>query len=146
MYKLIIRRLQSNEYGTFGKAYLHKGNDCIDFFYTLEPSGEPTSKSGLNRPIPFGTYNARFRYSPKFSPKLNGLKLPILSNDEVSEERFILIHQGNYKKDTQGCILLGICLMGDVDSYTAISNSKVAIQKLCKLLNNSDFIVEVVDE
>lgn len=145
MYKLIIRRLQSNEYGTFGKAYLHKDKECVEFFYTLEPCGEPTSKSGLNRPIPFGTYNARFRYSPKFSRKLNGLKLPILSNGEVDEQRFILIHQGNFKRDTQGCILLGTGVMGD-DTYTGVCNSKVAIQKLCKLLNENDFIVEIVDE
>lgn len=143
MYKLVIKRFEKNEHGTFGKAYLHKDKECLDFFYTLEPCGEPTSESGLNRPIPFGTYNARFRYSPKFSPKLNGLKLPILSNDEVSEQRLILIHQGNYKKDTQGCILLGTGVMGD---YVGISNSKVAIQNLCKLLDSNDFIVEIVDE
>lgn len=143
MYKLIIRRFEKNEHGTFAKAYLHKDNECLEFFYTLEPSDEATSKSGLNRPIPTGIYNARFRYSPKFSPYLNGLKLPILSNDEVGKERFILIHQGNYKKDTQGCILLG---EGVIDDYIGISNSKIAIIKFCKLLNNSDFIVEIIDE
>lgn len=146
MYKLVIERFEKNEHGTFSKAYLYKNDELIcDKFKTLAPIGEPTYQSNLNKPIPKDIYNARWRYSPKFSKSLKGIKLPILSNEFLNENRFILIHQGNYKHNTKGCILLGLNPIVADDIFLGISSSINAINYLHQLTDENDFVVEVVD-
>lgn len=98
--------------GTFG---------ILDFdglrFHTLEPV----------RPIiPKGHYLLTFTYSPRFSSKspydkYNGV--PLING--VKGHEGIRIHIGNYKSDTQGCILVGT-------SYddTMIYNSRTAYKNL----------------
>lgn len=49
--------------------------------------------------IPTGTYQGRKHNSPKFGETIHILNVPDRSE--------ILIHKGNYNKDTLGCILLG---------------------------------------
>lgn len=147
MYKLVIKRFEKNEHGTFSKAYLYKNNELVcDNFKTLAPAGEPTYQSGLNRPIPNDTYKARWRYSPKFSTRLN-MPFPILSNERLSESRCILIHNGSYPKHTLGCELLAYdFIVNENDELVGVRNSIVAIKDLYKTIGESDFIVEIVDE
>lgn len=146
MYKLVIERFEKNEHGTFSKAYLYKNDELIcDKFKTLAPIGEPTYQSNLNKPIPKDIYNARWRYSPKFSPKLN-MPFPILSNERLSESRCILIHNGSEVKHTQGCELLAYdFIINENDELVGVRNSIVAIKDLYKMINKNDFVVEVVD-
>lgn len=146
MYKLVIKRFEKNENGTFSKAYLYKDKECLKMFYTLEPIGEATYEPNLNRPIPASLYKARWRYSPKFSKSLKGIKLPILSNEFLNENRFILIHQGNYKHNTKGCILLGLNPIVADDIFLGISSSINAINYLHQLTDENDFVVEIIDE
>lgn len=54
--------------------------------------------------IPYGRYKLVYRYSPRFSPKY-GVWMPALT--DVNHFEGILIHPGNTKKDTEGCILVG---------------------------------------
>jgi RHS repeat-associated protein len=67
--------------------------------YILEPAGPSTTKSGLDKRIPAGTYNLIRNTGTK-----NGLRL---YNDQVPKSRAILIHSGNYPGDTEGCLLPG---------------------------------------
>lgn len=67
--------------------------------------------------IPEGTYQARWRESPKF-----GFTWEL---QDVPERTYILMHVANYPKDVQGCIGLGTTLMGD---KIAVGNSRVAIK------------------
>lgn len=62
---------------------------------SLEPS-----LSALHPAIPVGCYPIELRYSHKF-----GCYMPFLSG--VPRRVGIMIHSGNYPKDTNGCILLG---------------------------------------
>jgi hypothetical protein len=50
--------------------------------------------------IPTGTYNVTSYFSPK-----NNRNVPLLNN--VPGFEYVEIHQGNYPKDTDGCLLLG---------------------------------------
>lgn len=97
-------RCRVSPYGTFGKLYINDRFEC----FTLEPVKTLFSKGA----IPVGTYNMTLKVkSPKFrnrwpySSKLIGGCLPRLL--DVPNFDGILIHIGNFVKDTKGCILVG---------------------------------------
>lgn len=86
--------------------------------YVLERPGPDSMISHLNKRIPEGTYNLDWHQSRRFAKYK---EVPILSNDLVSKDRFILIHPGNNPKDSQGC-LLPARAMGD-GKITLVSDS-----------------------
>lgn len=49
-----------------------------------------------------GSYRLEFTYSPKFKREL-----PLVYNSEFPASRSFRIHQGNWMKDSRGCILVG---------------------------------------
>lgn len=64
----------------------------------------------LERPevqIPLGSYEIEIRYSPRFKRPL-----PHLLN--VPHRSDILIHSGNWPRDTEGCLLVGQILGTDM--------------------------------
>ncbi|MFA5670398.1 MAG: DUF5675 family protein, partial [Balneolaceae bacterium] len=69
--------------------------------YFLEPKGPSTSTANLNRRIPTGTYNVIDHSGTNFKDVYK------LYNKNVSQSRSILIHSGNFPKNTQGCLLPG---------------------------------------
>ena len=96
--KLKLHRLYFGDY-TIGKLYI----DDQYFCDTLEDKYRDLSKEEKvfgDTAIPFGTYQITVNKSPKF-----GRDLPRLLN--VPHFEGILIHRGNYAKDTHGCILVG---------------------------------------
>lgn len=88
--------------------------------YTLEPAGPDTTEANKDRRIPAGVYNTKWYKSPKYRDKLVNLY-----SKDVPIERRILIHIGNYGKDTLGCILLG----DGTDNKTMVTSSRSAINK-----------------
>ena len=70
--------------------------------YILERPGPDTLRSNMRLRIPEGTYNVVWHNSPRF-----GRQLLNLFNNQVSKGRKILIHHGNFPKDTDGCLLVG---------------------------------------
>lgn len=116
--KLIIKRYKNIEDGTIGKFELIEGNEVVLKGYTLEPAGDDTTARGKDRRIPAGLYQTVWHASPKF-----GKVLPLLYNEKVPKDRFILIHAGNYPKDTEGCILLGrkACDAGVLESRSMLA-------------------------
>lgn len=81
--------------------------------YGLEPGGPSTAEANQNKRIPAGQFNVMYNDGdkyPKTTPKIyreekdaQGNPLP----DDVPKDRGILIHQGNSREDTQGCIIVG---------------------------------------
>lgn len=118
-----VTRYKENDIGTWGEL------EFDDFkCYTFEPCGEETTLRGRDRRIPQGRYDMRWHNSPRFQQRL-----PHLYNDEVPMDRYILIHSGNYAKDTEGCILLGkrVCKHG-------VLESKPAVKEFIDKLENGD--------
>ena len=74
--------------------------------YILECPGPDTTQSGLKKRIPEGVYKLKWHSShlpavKKYNP------VPLLYNAQVSSSRYILIHNGNYPRNTEGCLLVG---------------------------------------
>lgn len=104
---------------------------------TLEPPSAHTRqgsslryiqfKKGLGfRAVPLGAYEVRMAESRRF-----GRRLPRLVG--VPGFRGVLIHEGNYPKDTAGCILPGWNRRRGM-----VCNSRSALAKVIELMNEAE--------
>lgn len=82
---ITVKRENAVNGALLGKVYI----DGVFFGYSLENDSYK---------IPVGNYNAGLQYSQKFGKKLLFLDVPGRSG--------ILIHNGNTKDDTRGCIIV----------------------------------------
>lgn len=104
--ELLLERKYCKEEYTIGRLYING----VFFSNTLEDTVRDINKNGTfdcgefkikgHTAIPYGEYEVIVNYSPKFKREL-----PRLLN--VPHFEGILIHRGNSKKDTEGCILPG---------------------------------------
>ncbi|MDR2261533.1 MAG: DUF5675 family protein [Azoarcus sp.] len=108
--------------------------------YVLERPGPDTTASGLRFRIPVGAYKIHWHNSglqgvAPFNP------VPELFNDAVPKSRHILIHNGNYPKNTDGCLLVGSTKGTDMvgDSRTMLRKLKAFIQE--KGIENVNVII-----
>lgn len=100
--KLTITRFKNIFDGTIGKFKLEDNGQILLEGYSLEPKGADTTEPNRDRRVPQGLYHVSWHQSVKFKRTL-----PLLYNEVVPKKRYILIHAGNFPKDTDGCILLG---------------------------------------
>lgn len=144
----LIRQVKTDN-STIGSLYIDGVFEC----YTLEDKDRGLSsqmpealikdmKVKGETAIPTGTYSIDMdtvspRFSSSSSYKSIGGKLPRL----VGVKGFdgVLIHIGNYPKDTDGCILVGTTKATD-----SIGNSKVAFNALYDKLKGANTITLVI--
>lgn len=94
--------------------------------------------------VPDGVYDLRLDvlsykyYNKPFFRKLNGGYMPRLCG--VPAYDGVLIHTGNYEKDTQGCILVGSEFRS---SSPAIFNSTVVFEKLYNKLKSFKYPIKI---
>ena len=125
---LVLKRIFQNDKYTIGKLYLNDTYLCD----TLEPP------KYVNHPcIDKGTYRIGYQYSNKF-----GRNMPFLLS--VNGRVGIMIHSGNYPKDTQGCILVGRNLQkGSVsNSKKTFDNVNSIIQGVVNLTGSATITVQ----
>lgn len=100
--------------------------------YTLEPIWAD------NRPkvscIPHGSYKAVRHVSPRFGETFLFLDVPGRSE--------IIIHRGNYAKDTEGCVLLGLGQRTDWQ----VSESRTAVARFLRRCEGESEIEIVIRE
>lgn len=115
--KLLLKRQVLNEHYTMGELFVDGDYYCD----TLEP---PISADKHPAIIP-GTYNVQMFPSQKF----RALR-PILIG--VIGRSGILIHEGNYVRNTQGCILVGQNI-----GRGRLQNSKEKLSPLARWIKDS---------
>ena len=101
-------------------------NGCCFGTLTEEVSGFTCYT--LERPevmIPPGQYSIEMTYSPRFSRPL-----PLL--DSVPGREAIRIHSGNWPRDTEGCILVGLQIGSNM-----ILQSRAALDSLIPLIQQA---------
>ena len=104
--KLKLKRICFKDTYTIGRLYI----DDKYFCDTLEDKNRDLNKNGKfdngevkvysETCIPFGTYDIKLTYAPKFKREL-----PWIQN--VPSFSGILIHRGTTSKNTLGCVLVG---------------------------------------
>lgn len=136
MVKVILKREESQDFGTFGIITLPNGKQ----FDTLElPDKENKRQVSC---IPKGIYPCNIINSPKFGQVYGVLNVPNRTN--------ILIHAGNYggdvekgyRSDILGCILLGKG-RGKLNNQPVVMSSRIALKEFMAALNNKPFELEV---
>ena len=138
--KLTVKRTYHGEYYTIGHLYVNDDYLCdtiedTDRMLNSSMDEETIKKRKVygQTAIPIGTYEVEITCSPKFKKKL-----PRLLNVKGFEG--ILIHSGNTKEDTLGCILVGYN-----QKKGMVLNSRQAMSKLMSLIDKADDIeIEVI--
>jgi hypothetical protein len=135
MLNIFLSRLHDTGKETLGVMRIYKGLDKILECKTLEPSWKDNQK-GISC-IPSGTYNVELRESPKF-----GLT-PIIKG--IVNRDLILIHKGNYAKDTKGCVLVGSDF-GDInkDGEMDLVGSKIVFDQIMQLLSREQSVIKIL--
>ena len=129
--KLTLKRIALRSTYTIGRLYID-GNYFCD---TLEDTVRDLNKNGKfdngekkikeKTAIPYGTYEIKWTYSPRFKKYT-----PQLMN--VSSFEGIRIHSGNSNTDTEGCLLLG-----ENKKVGMVLNSRATINKFYPLIKKA---------
>lgn len=84
--------------------------------------------------IPNGYYCVTRRWSPKFNHHLHIIG--------VKDRSKILIHVGNYRRDTEGCILIGRSFIDiDGDGHLDVTNSRLSMVDLLTVVDSDTEIL-----
>ncbi len=120
-------RLSNEVQQTLGKLYIFDGVEERYSCYTMElPDLGNVRRVSC---IPVGTYKVVKRTSQKYGNHFHVLDVP--------NRDYILIHFGNYSRDTLGCILPGkTCTDIDGDGLRDVTSSKTTMRYLYGLLPN----------
>ena len=129
--KLTLKRIALRPTYTIGKLYIDDSYFCD----TLEDTVRDTNKSGKfdngeqkikgKTAIPYGTYEIKWTYSPRFKKYT-----PQLMN--VPSFEGIRIHAGNTSADTEGCLLLG-----ENKQVGKVLNSRATINKFYPIIKEA---------
>lgn len=132
--KAILSR-EYNNLQTLGRMVLFEGSKIILQLYTLELP-DLGNQQNISC-IPEGKYEVHRIYSPKFGKCFHLQDVPGRSE--------ILIHKGNYNKDTHGCILVGMGL-ADIngDGVTDVIESSLAMDKLQNVITEDVFTLIII--
>ena len=126
----LVRDTLTNE-STIGKLYINDVFHC----FTLEDKVRDEKIKNITA-IPYGTYEVIINFSNRFKEQM-----PLLLN--VPNYEGVRIHEGNYAKDTEGCVLVG-----STKSVNMIGNSRVQFKKLMtelrKATKNEKIFIEII--
>ena len=129
--KLTLKRIALRSTYTIGRLYV----DGKYFCDTLEDTVRDLNKNGKfdngekkikgKTAIPYGTYEIKWTYSPRFKKYT-----PQLMN--VPSFEGIRIHSGNTSDDTEGCLILG-----ENKQVGKVLNSRATINKFYPIIKKA---------
>lgn len=129
--KLTLKRIALRPTYTIGKLYI----DDVYFCDTIEDTVRDLNKNGKfdngekkvhsKTAIPYGTYEIKWTYSPRFkkyTPQLTS----------VPSFEGIRVHAGNTSADTEGCLILG-----ENKQVGKVLNSRATINKFYPIIKEA---------
>ncbi len=134
---IVLNRIAQTATQTKGGLFIIKQGGWIEFeAAALELPWRDNARS-VSR-IPPGKYTGVKRFSLKYSNHIH------IQNTEPRS--LILIHHGNYNRDTRGCILIGSEFRDiDRDGCLDVVNSKATMERFMSTLEGHSFAVELND-
>lgn len=147
--RLTVQRYDDDGHATLGKILIDGALEC----YSLEDTHRAEKVKGETR-IPAGAYRLELkgpsRFDDKASRELGAEHIGMIRLVDVPGFTEILIHWGNYAKDTEGCVLTGQNPAKDGQGHNVVWNSmdayKALYRKVAPLLRCEVVMIEVIDE
>ena len=139
---IVVDRLAHDDGGTISSVKITDRDFAV---FGLEDPPHESKIKGDTR-IPCGTYPLRWRTVGKWAKRYQAKGFPgSLEICDVPNYTAVLIHVGNSKKDTAGCLLLG--MSANLANKT-IGNSRVACDKLYREVaaDEGDWVITYYDE
>lgn len=134
--RAILIRLNQDDKQTLSDMHFYQGLNLLITVKALELPDRGNQRS-ISR-IPAGKYLCKLRWSRKYSWHF------IL--EDVEGRTWILIHFGNYYKDTRGCILVGNNFVDiNGDGHLDVTSSKKTVKRILDLPGN-EFELIIIDE
>lgn len=111
---LSVERIGSSPWGTFGRLHLD-GWECV----TVEPQWRGNARG--ESCIPAGTYQLAMRESPVVARTSGGDFAHGWEVTGVPGRTFIMIHPGNWARNSDGCVLVGrdFAVIGHIPGVTS---------------------------
>ena len=146
MNKVIVERFNRDDRPTMGRVTIrpHDRAPEVTVGFSLEDRHRDAKVAG-DTAIPAGRYDLRWRqggrWAERFARKGFQGSLEVCG---VPNFTAILIHPGNTKRDTAGCLLVG--RIGDLDART-IGKSRPAVELLYSYVKSrpGDWVIEYRD-
>jgi hypothetical protein len=127
----IVQRHQATSESVTGELAIDSTHEC----YTLEPPyAGPMVKP---RCIPAGTYDLTVRFSPRFARMM-----PHVEN--VPGFEGVLIHWGNFPKDTDACTLVGEIVEENFVGKSMVEFN-LLFQKILDAVNSGPQVITYLD-
>lgn len=148
--KVELKRFSQDRGSTLGLLLIDGVFQC----FTLEDVGRPTKIKHETR-IPAGEYEIKYRtvggFHSRYSRTYGSKHYGMLELQNVPNYEYILIHIGNFIKDTSGCILVGMGANATTSGNDTIGASKLAYEyiypKIAAALNNKEKVtIKITDE
>lgn len=125
-----IKRYKGNQEQSIGLLTVFENDLVIFECMTMEPAWRNNQKNVSC--IPLNTYKVKTHISPRYGD--------VYEVQNVVNRGDILFHQGNYKDNTEGCILVGDNIADiNVDGLFDITNSKSTLKAFFDALDYEDF-------
>lgn len=121
--KALLIRLSMDESQTLGRMYLYDGEKQPFTCVTLELP-DRDNEQNVSR-IPDGVYRVKKRKSVKYGSHFHILDVP--------DRSYILMHPGNFYRDTRGCVLMGTKFVHiDDDNKLDVYMSRATVNELLR--------------
>lgn len=134
--KAFLLRLDQDDKQTLSEIHFYNGTEHLLTVKALELA-DRNNQTSISR-IKAGCYKCELRWSATY-----GWHFWV---KDVEGRTLILIHIGNYYRDTRGCILVGNSFTDiDGDGYRDVTSSRTTLKRILDLPGN-DFQLKVVDE
>lgn len=135
--KAKLLRLKQEEKQTLGNLLFYDNDVNLLLSVKCLELPDRDNRNSISR-IPRGKYICKLRYSDKYGWHF------IL--EDVPGRTYILIHFGNFYRDTRGCIIVGNNFTDiDGDGFRDVTSSKKTMQRILAI-SSREFELIIVDE
>ena len=134
--KAVSIRLDSDDKQTLSEMHFYDGLKLLLTLKVLELPDRGNARS-ISR-IPAGRYRCILRWSKKY-----GWHFIVL---DVDGRDYILIHFGNFYRDTEGCLIVGNSFTDiDKDGHLDVTSSRKTMKRILSLPGD-EFELIIIDE
>ena len=132
IYTFVVERIKESDKATLSKFYvLDPNNERLSKYdgFIIEREGPDEIRSGRSKRIVAGTHNLKWRYRPAMRHRYWA---PHIYSEKISAERAILMHPGEGRGWSVGCLIWA----ETVDGYrTNLEGSQGFAEKIQKLIH-----------